>query len=159
MLCPIMQYHSEYNHHRSPSRDRTPWNIAERHDDPTVLTTYRRFTEIRERLVDYLDEQYHAGIERGLPLMRPLALMWPTDQQVWAHPYQYMLGDHLLVAPVTEAGVEEWSVHLPEGEWLDAWDGTPFVGGRVVTVAAPLDRIPAFVPDTDAGRRVAALLR
>ena len=159
MLCPIMQYHSEYNHHRSPSRDRTPWNIAERHDDPTVLTTYRRFTEIRERLVDYLDEQYHAGIERGLPLMRPLALMWPTDQQVWAHPYQYMLGDHLLVAPVTEAGVEEWSVHLPEGEWLDAWDGTSFVGGRVVTVAAPLDRIPAFVPDTDAGRRVAALLR
>ncbi|MEQ1735543.1 MAG: TIM-barrel domain-containing protein, partial [Rhodoglobus sp.] len=25
-FVPIMQYHSEFNHHRTPSRDRTPWN-------------------------------------------------------------------------------------------------------------------------------------
>ncbi|WP_202045505.1 TIM-barrel domain-containing protein [Microbacterium sp. Se63.02b] len=30
VFVPIMQYHSEFNHHRLPSRDRTPWNIAER---------------------------------------------------------------------------------------------------------------------------------
>ena len=159
MLCPIMQYHSEYNHHREPSRDRTPWNIAERHADPSVLSIYRRFTTIRERLVDYLDVQYHAGAKRGVPLMRALALAWPRDPRVWDHPFQYLLGDHLLVAPVTEPGVEEWTVYLPAGEWLDAWDGTPHTGGTTVTVPAPLDRIPAFVPATAEGRAVAALLR
>lgn len=25
VLSPIMQYHAEFNHHRTPSRDRTPW--------------------------------------------------------------------------------------------------------------------------------------
>lgn len=92
MLCPIMQYHAEYNHHRTPSRDRTPWNIAERHDDPGVLDTYRRFAKIRDRLVGYLAEQYHAGVDRGLPLMRALALHWPDDRRIWSHPYQYLLG-------------------------------------------------------------------
>ena len=33
LLLPVMQLHSEFNHHRAPSRDRTPWNVAERTDD------------------------------------------------------------------------------------------------------------------------------
>ncbi len=144
MLCPIMQYHAEYNHHRLPSNDRTPWNIAERHDDPSVLATYRRFTQIRERLVDHLAEQYRRGVEVGLPLMRALALTWPHDPEVWAHPLQYMLGDHLLVAPVTDPGVDEWTVHLPAGTWTDVWSGEVHEGGRTITVPAPLDQIPAF---------------
>jgi hypothetical protein len=39
---PIMQYHSEFNFHRKPSRDRAPWNIAQRHSRPDVLTQFRR---------------------------------------------------------------------------------------------------------------------
>ena len=144
MLCPIMQYHAEYNHHRSPSNDRTPWNIAERHDDPSVLAIYRRFTQIRERLVGHLHEQYDRGVAAGLPLMRALALTWPDDPEVWAHPLQYTLGDHLLVAPVTEPGVDAWTVYLPAGTWTDVWSGEVHDGGRTITVPAPLDQIPAF---------------
>lgn len=144
MLCPIMQYHAEYNDHRRPSNDRTPWNIAERHDAPEVLDVYRRFTELRDRLVDYLDEQYHAGLETGRPLMRPLALHWPQDPAIWEFPHQYLLGDHLLVAPVTEPGVETLDVHLPEGTWVDVWTGDRHEGPTRVTVPTPIDRIPAF---------------
>lgn len=152
MLCPIMQYHAEYNEHRRPSNDRTPWNIAERQDAPEVLEVYRRFTELRDRLVDYLDEQYHAGRDTGRPLMRPLALHWPRDQRIWDFPYQYLLGDHLLIAPVTEPGVEQVDVYLPEGTWVDVWDGTPHDGGRVITVDAPIDRIPVFASEDGAAR-------
>ena len=53
-LCPIMQYHSEFNHHRRPSNDRTPWNIAERHGDQRAIDLYRRFAVLRERLIPYL---------------------------------------------------------------------------------------------------------
>jgi alpha-glucosidase (family GH31 glycosyl hydrolase) len=147
MLCPIMQYHAEYNHHRRPSNDRTPWNIADRHDAPEVVDIYRHFTELRERLVDYLDQQYHAGLTSGRPLMRPLALNWPRDQRIWDFPYQYQLGDHLLVAPVTQPGLEQLEVYLPEGNWVDVWDGSEHDGGRVHTVAAPIDQIPAFATD------------
>ena len=41
-FVPIMQYHSEFNFHRTPSRDRTPWNIAERSGDDSVIPTFRR---------------------------------------------------------------------------------------------------------------------
>ncbi|MEX0650436.1 MAG: TIM-barrel domain-containing protein, partial [Actinomycetota bacterium] len=143
-LCPIMQYHAEYNHHQQPSNDRTPWNIAARHDAAEVVETYRAFTELRDRLVGYLDQQYHAGIASGRPLMRPLSLHWPRDPRVWRFPYQYLLGDHLLVAPVTEPGLERIEVYLPNGSWVDVWDGTELEGGRTHTVDAPIDRIPVF---------------
>jgi 1,3-alpha-isomaltosidase len=146
MACfaPIMQYHSEFNHHRLPSRDRTPWNIADRWHDPQVLTTFRRFARLREALVPYLTEQAHAGIARGLPLMRPLCLSHPRDAQAWAYPFQYMLGDHLLVAPVTAPGATTSTVHLPAGEWVDVWTGRTVGGAAQVEAAAPVDRIPVW---------------
>ncbi len=71
-FVPIMQYHSEFNHHRTPSRDRTPWNIAERTGDERVLPVSRRFVQLRERLVPYLAEETRHAIAAGEPLMRPL---------------------------------------------------------------------------------------
>src|SRR4030095_14940381 len=50
-FVPIMQYHSEFNHHRTPSRDRTPWNIAEQTGDDRVLEVFRAFAHLRERLL------------------------------------------------------------------------------------------------------------
>src|SRR5690606_39062209 len=106
-FVPIMQYHAEFNHHRSPSRDRTPWNIAEQNDDERVLPVFRGFAQLRERLVPYLVDQAKNSVETAVPLMRPLYFDHPHDENVWAHPVQWMLGDDLLVAPVTEAGVPE----------------------------------------------------
>jgi len=143
-FSPIMQYHSEYNFHRHPSRDRTPWNIAERHGDPTVLVAFRFYAHLRERLVPYLAEQTRAAIARDLPLMRSLALMFPNDQNVWAYPHQYMLGDALLVAPVTEPDGCSWTGYLPVGRWVDVWTGQQHVGPQELRRAVPLHRIPVW---------------
>jgi alpha-glucosidase (family GH31 glycosyl hydrolase) len=144
-LCPLMQYHSEYNHHRTPSRDRTPWNVAERTGDERVVPLFRRFVRLRERLVPYLAAEARASLERGLPLMRALFLAHPDDPRVWEHPTQYLLGDALLVAPVTEPGVAAVDVYLPAGDWVDAWTGEALAGAATVPCAVPLDRIPVFV--------------
>ena len=144
-FVPIMQYHSEFNHHRTPSRDRTPWNIAERTDDERVLPVFRRFSEVRERLVPYLASQARRSIETGAPLMRPLYFDFADDEAVWAHPLQWMLGDDLLVAPVLDEGAERWSVYLPAGDWVDAFTGEPVTGGRVVERAVPIDELPVYV--------------
>jgi alpha-glucosidase (family GH31 glycosyl hydrolase) len=145
VFCPLMQYHSEFNHHRRPSRDRTPWNIAERTGDRRVIPVYREFARLRERLVPYLAAEGRRAIRSGFPLMRALCFDWPADPSIWEYPMQYLLGDSLLVAPIVRPGVKTWDVYLPAGEWRDAWTGQRFRGREIVRSDAPLDRIPVFV--------------
>jgi alpha-glucosidase (family GH31 glycosyl hydrolase) len=147
-FVPIMQYHSEFNHHRLPSRDRTPWNVAEATGDPRVIPIFRRFVQVRERLVRYLAEQAASSIARGAPLMRPLFFDFPNDEAAWQHPLQWMLGTALLVAPVTEAGRDDWDVYLPEGKWVDAWTGELMRGGQLITRPTLIDEIPLYVRES-----------
>jgi hypothetical protein len=106
-FVPIMQHHFEFNHHCTPSRDRTPWNIAERTGDDQVIPMFRRINDIPERLVPYLAAQARVSIATGAPLMRPLYLDVADDARIREFPLQWMLGRDLLVAPVLEEGVTE----------------------------------------------------
>ena len=81
----------------------------------------------------------------GLPLMRPLVLNYPDDAETWELGTEFLLGDDLLVAPVTLPGATHWPVYLPAGTWHDFWTNETYTGGRGVSVAAPLDRLPLFV--------------
>lgn len=143
-FCPVMQYHSEFNDHRRPLRDRTPWNIAECTGRPEVIAIYRDFTQLRMRLLPYITAEARRCAETGEPLMRPLFLDWPDDLQAWQVEDQYSFGRALLVAPVLEPGATERHLYLPAGQWVDFWDGAPVAGGQWLTVPAPLDRLPVF---------------
>jgi alpha-glucosidase (family GH31 glycosyl hydrolase) len=143
-FCPIMQYHSEFNEHRLPSRDRTPWNVAERTAEPRALEIYRRLAQLRMRLLPYIQAEAAHCAETGEPLLRPLFLDWPTDPQVWSIDDQYCFGRALLVAPVLEAGATQRRLYLPEGEWQDLWDGTVDPGKQWVVRSVPLDIIPVY---------------
>lgn len=143
-FMPIMQYHSEFNHHRRPCRDRTPWNIAERTGDHGVLPTFRKFTHLRERLVPYLVEQARRTVRGGPPLMRGLFFVDPADPRIWDYPLQFQLGDALLIAPVTVPGADRVLAYLPDGDWVNVWTSTRHSGRRETAVDAPLDHPPVF---------------
>jgi alpha-glucosidase (family GH31 glycosyl hydrolase) len=143
-FAPIMQYHSEY-HHREPSRDRTPWNVAEQTGDARVLEVYRRFARLRMQLQPYLRAQARQAVSLGKPMMRALFFEVHDDARIWEFPHEYFLGDDLIVAPVLVPGAEEQRLYLPRGEWTDPWTGEELVGPTVFTRPAPLDRIPLYV--------------
>jgi alpha-D-xyloside xylohydrolase len=83
--------------------------------------------------------------ESGLPPMRPVFVDFPRDAAAWGVEDAYMFGPELLVAPIMRAGQRGREVYLPAGaEWIDAWTGERFGGGRVVAADAPIDRIPVF---------------
>lgn len=155
-FCPIMQFHSEYNHHRKPSNDRSPWNIAEQTDNPEVLTGFRDFAAIRKRLIPYLTAEGEIAIETGRPLMAGLFFDYAEDNSIWEAPYQYMLGRYLMVAPVTEETATTIPVYLPEGDWIDFWDRKKWTGKQWIEIATPIDRIPVFIR-ADAPDQVHAL--
>ena len=85
----------------------------------------------------------------GVPLMRPLFVDFEDDPDAFDVQYQYMLGDDVLVAPVTEPDVSEWLVYLPKARvpeftWIHLWTGNEFTGGQWVRVTAPLGNAPVF---------------
>lgn len=144
-FCPIMQYHSEYNARRKPSRDRTPWNIQARSGDERVIPTFRTFAHLRMNLLPYILSEAWQSSQTGIPLMRPLVLEFPDDGNGRFYPYQYLFGSSLLVAPVVAPGSQTWPVYLPPGDWYDFWSGERHSGAQVVECAVPWDRIPVFV--------------
>lgn len=154
-FCPIMQYHSEYNDHRQPSRDRTPWNIHERTGDVDVIPVFRRYAQLRMRLLPYIYEEARKAAETGVPLMRALPIEYPADRQVYDFPYQYHLGDALLVAPIVTEGATRQAVYLPDGEWEDFWTGAQYAGPKLLDYPAPKDVIPVFVRQAAPGGQLA----
>lgn len=145
VFVPIMQYHSEFNHHRAPSRDRTPWNIAEQTGDERVLPVFREFAQLRERLVPYLAAEARESIRSSAPLMRPVYFDHPGLETAWTHPLQWFLGRELFVSPVVTEDGSRHEVALPPGDWVDAWTGEPVAGDRVFEVEVPIDRVPVYV--------------
>lgn len=144
-FCPIMQYHSEL-HASADDRDRTPWNIAQRQGDSRALEVFRHYARLRMRLLDYLHAEAEATAALGLPLMRYPGLAYPEAHDFLAgDPYAYLFGRDLLVAPVVEKGASSRTVRLPPGEWIYLWSGARFAGERILSVPAPLERIPVFV--------------
>jgi alpha-glucosidase (family GH31 glycosyl hydrolase) len=55
-----------------------------------------------------------------------------------------MVGDTLLVAPVTAEGATSRSVYLPAGTWYDVWTGEPIQGGQRASVDAPIGSPAVF---------------
>ena len=144
VFCPIMQYHSDGNGRRIPSRDRTPWNIQEQTNDPDVIPIFREFANLRMNLLPYILGQAWESSQTGVPLMRPLFLEYPGDAMCRKFPYEYLFGDALLVAPITDENATLWPIYLPAGEWRDFWSGKTLHGSQAIEVKVPRNRVPVF---------------
>lgn len=145
VFCPIMQYHSEY-WRGTPTRDRSPWNMQDCTGDERIIPTFRQFVQWRTQLRPYILEQARKTAATGAPLMRALPVDFPHDVAARDYPLQFMFGEALLVAPVTEPGVERMTVYLPAGaDWTDLWTGDTHTGGSTIEVATPIEQIPLFL--------------
>lgn len=147
-FCPVMQWHAEprggqfyATHGETFVNDRSPWNLAEKLNEPRVLELGVRFARIRARLKPYLLAEARHCTEAGRPLMAHLCLDFPEDEEACACNDQYMLGRRLLVAPIVEEGRTEREVYLPRGAWRHCFTGTTCRGGRRLTLPCPLDEI------------------
>jgi alpha-glucosidase (family GH31 glycosyl hydrolase) len=113
--------------------------------DEVTLDLYRSYLVLHERLVPYIRAAAATAARSGLPIVRPLALVDPSDPRGWTVSDAYGFGPSLWVAPVLDRGARERQVELPRGDWLDFWTGERVRGGGTVAAAAPLDRIPVWV--------------
>jgi len=95
---------------------------------------------VRQAHVPLLEGLVAHAARTGEPVLRAMAYHHPGLEDVVD---QFLLGPDLLVAPVLERGSTERRVQLPPGRWR-ADDGALHDGPGVITVPAPLDRLPRF---------------
>lgn len=94
-----------------------PWFLP-----PEVEKTIQRYSKLRSSLFPYIYAMAHKASVTGIPVMRPLPMMYEnTDRYDDVH-NAYMLGDSLYV------GAFDMNLKLPDGEWVDYFTGKVYAG-------------------------------
>ena len=128
------------NHAALGTRSQEPWVFGE-----TTLSIYRKYLKLRYRFIPYLYDEFYRETQTGLPVMRPLVLNYENDPHVYNMNDEYMVGEDILTAPVVQEGQTKRAVYLPEGEWIDFWNGVEYAGRNTILVDAPIDKLPLFI--------------
>lgn len=123
--------------------NKQPWVYGE-----PYTSINRKYLELKMRLTPYMYTLMHEAHQTGIPAVRGLLLEYPDDPVTWCRDtrYEYLLGKSFLVAPVYKDIVVRDSIYLPEGNWVDYWDGKMYNGKQWLNgYSAPLDKLPLFV--------------
>jgi len=120
---------------------REPWFFGNEAEKVAVA-----WLHLRMRLIPYLEMSLNEALNSGQPLARAMPLAIPEDRRAWGFEEQFLVGRHLLVAPVLKPGglVE---IYLPEGRWFDLWTGEAYEGPDLLRQRVGLERIPLFARD------------
>jgi alpha-D-xyloside xylohydrolase len=117
---------------------RVPWSIDEEAVDIT-----RTFVNLKKKLHPYLVETMHEVTDKGLPMMRPMLLVFPDDPTSWFLDQQYMLGSDLLVAPVFSADGDV-TFYLPAGQWRNYFTDEIVEGGSWLRESHGYKSLPLY---------------
>ena len=106
-----------------------PWFLSE-----PLEEAIRFYSNLRLTLFPTLYAAAYAAWETGLPIARPLSLVYEDSDRFDGAKNLYMLGDSLLVAAF------EMRFPLPEGTWIDFWNEDEYEGGGMLDYTPPADR-------------------
>jgi alpha-glucosidase len=128
------------NHKVIDGYDQEPWRFGKYYED-----IIRKYLKLRYALLPFLYTTLEEAHRTGVPPFRPLLLNYQDDSSTYNLDDQFMIGDDLLVAPITKPDVTRRMVYLPAGIWYDYWTNQKYTGGTMISVDAPLDVVPMFV--------------
>lgn len=139
-LSPVLRTHTSKN----PLGERRIWTSPRRE-----FRTMREAFRLRYALIPYIYTASRRCYDEGIPLCRPLYLHWPRIEESYRRPGQYLFGDDLLAAPVTEPGdatgrSAATTVWLPPGSWTHWYTGETIEGPCERELLTPVDQIPLF---------------
>ena len=122
-----------------------PWNCSDR-----VKRIYKKYILERYKLTPYYYSAVVHSSKTGEPILRPLVYEYSEDKKVFSIDDEFLLGECLLVAPITEKGVTNRDVYLPSGKWFYIWDDHTIYENGMINIKAPLYSIkglPIFVKE------------
>ncbi len=155
-FCPMMRSHGT-------DAPREIYQFGKKGDK--AYDAIEKFIRLRYRLLPYIYSTSWQVTVHQSSMMRALVMDFPKDDRVWNINDQYLFGQSLLIAPVTQpmyikqvvqnrdtSYVEDFQAiktketYLPSGaDWYDFWTGEKKEGGKQVSKETPLDILPIYV--------------
>lgn len=142
VFSPIMRLHSG----SSLFSGKEPWRY--RTGAAEIMTRYLR---LRHQLLPYLHTMNHRASEEGLPLVQPMYYEHPENDAAYSVPNQYLFGTKLMVCPITSPqnttlNLGKTKAWLPEGVWIDFFNGMVYRGDRTMNLYRRPEHLPVLAP-------------
>lgn len=141
VFSPVMRLHSS----SSRFMHKEPWEYP-----MAICAAMKDFLRLRHRLIPWLYTQNLLCSRENRALLRPVYYDYPSSgPMLRVSRDEYLLGDGLLVCPITRkadeaTGLAQVKAELPAGEWIDFFTGARYAGGRTLNLYRPLERIPVL---------------
>ncbi len=94
-----------------------PWYLPE-----GTKNTLKFYSELRSSLFPYIYSTAHNASVTGMPILRPLPLVYEETDRFDGVTNAYMLGDSFYV------GAFDMDLKLPDGKWIDYFTGKEYEG-------------------------------
>ena len=138
-LSPVMRTHST----KSADMNKEPWAF-----NREIFSIIKSTIKQRYEMAPYLYTMARKAYDDGVSLCYPLYYDYPNDTESYSCKKEYMLGNDMLIAPVTEAskdGFVTMDVWLPKGDWYELHTGTVLKGGQTLQRTFALDEYGIYV--------------
>lgn len=113
--------------------------------DSSTQTFFARMGQMHQALQPYFEQLNIEAATKGWPVVRQPWLAYPEDEQLLEHPYQFLLGNNLLMIPVLKKKSTKAKGYLPPGNWQHVWTGETFTGGQKIQVRSEYGYPAVFI--------------
>jgi len=132
-------------HSTGEDLDRRPWLWGDDIEKSIKITAH-----LRSQLMPYIYSSVWQCHNQTLPLLRPMYLEYPNDENSYNNPQEYLFGDNILSAPIVTLGVgvnkvAKQKVWFPEGSWYNVFSNEKYEGSKTDSVSADLYEFPLYI--------------
>jgi len=137
VFSPFMRAHSA-----GDTAEREPWSFGEEFE-----AINKKFIELRYKLLPYIYSVFWEQSAYGFPILRPISMAEQENPENTKREETFLFGSKILVHPITEAGINQTEVYLPNADklWYNYWTDLPVQGGKTYNILTPLDEMPIFI--------------
>ncbi|WP_085524588.1 glycoside hydrolase family 31 protein [Tuberibacillus sp. Marseille-P3662] len=128
------------NHSALDFARQEPWSFGDKYE-----SIIKKYIELRYKWLPHLYTLFQKTSETGIPVMRPLFMEYPQDENTYNLSDQFMIGSTVIIAPVLKPDTNHRVVYLPKGQWYDYWTDRQYEGGQHWLIEANLDTLPIFI--------------
>ena len=108
----------------------------------------REAVKLRYALFPYIYTMARKTYDTGVGICRPLYYEYPDNEEAYAYEGEYLFGDNILVAPITEAAEDGKTslkeIWFPKGKWWSVATNEMIEGPCVQTMQFSAEDIPYF---------------